>query len=77
METEKRTNNTDIVKALKLAYDCIMDSAKVAGPMGAPSGVIYAVLMSHGMTLSLFENIVDAMVHNGVIVVEHNCIKLA
>lgn len=65
------------IKALRLAMDCITDAAKVAGQSGAPSGVVYAALSEHGMTLSVYQQIIGAMTRAGKIVVEFDCIKLA
>lgn len=66
-----------ILRAIKLAMDCIEEAAKVAGPSGAPSGVVYAALMEHGMTLSVYQQILGAMIGAGKITVEHHAIKLA
>jgi hypothetical protein len=66
-----------IIAALKLAIDCIIEAAKIAGPVGAPSGVVYAALSEHGMTLTVYEQIVDYLVKSGKIKVEYHCIKLA
>lgn len=71
------TDNEKAIAALKLAVDCILDAAKIAGPMGAPSGVIYTALNSHGMTLNVYEQIVSYLVNTGKIKVQYNCIKLA
>ena len=65
------------LKALRLAMDCITDAAKIAGPSGAPSGVVYAALNEHGMTLNVYQQILGAMTRAGKITVEFNCIKLA
>ena len=71
------TDNEKAIAALKLAVDCILDAAKIAGPTGAPSGVVYAALNSHGMTLNVYEQIVSYLVNAGRIKVQYNCIKLA
>ena len=62
---------------VKLAVDCILDAASKAGPMGAPSGVVYAALNAHGMTLHVYQQLIDALVNHGKITVEFDCIKLA
>lgn len=69
--------NEQILRAIKLAMDCIEEAAKVAGPFGAPSGVVYAALSEHGMTLSVYQQIIGAMTRAGKITVEFDCIKLA
>jgi hypothetical protein len=71
------TDNEKAIAALKLAIDCILDAAKIAEPMGAPSGVIYAALNSHGMTLNVYDQIVSYLVNAGKIKVQYDCIVLA
>lgn len=68
--------NTKVTEALKIAVDCILEAVRVAGPMGAPSGVIYAALSAQGMTLNVYQQIVDYLVSAGRITVENYCIKL-
>lgn len=64
------------LNAIKIAVEVILDIAKDAGPMGAPSGVIYAAMMGHGMTLNSYQQILGAMQRTGKIVVEYDCVKL-
>jgi hypothetical protein len=66
-----------VVAALRLAMDCIEDAARIAGPMGAPSGTVYAALIAHGMTLDVYQQIVDVMVNMGKIKVKGHLIFLA
>jgi len=61
--------------AIILAVDCILDAAKAAEPLGAPSGVIYAALMAHGMRLATYESLVNALVRAGRITVENHLIR--
>lgn len=68
--------NANITEILKLAVDCILDAARKAGPMGAPSGVVYAALSAHGMTLNVYQQIIDYLVSAGRITVENHCIKI-
>lgn len=60
--------------AINLAVSCIVDAVKVAGPFGAPSGVVYAALMAHGMTLATYQSLLDALERTGQIVVKNNLI---
>lgn len=66
----------NITEVLELAVDCIIEAARTAGPMGAPSGVVYAALSAHGMTLNVYQQIIDALVNTGRITVENHCIKV-
>ena len=64
------------INALQLAVSCIKDAAKVAGPSGAPSGVIYSQMSQHGMSLLVYQQIVGALERSNIITVENHCIKL-
>ena len=63
--------------AVRLAVDCILDAARVSEPLGAPSGIIYAAFSESGMSLSVYEQIVDYLVSSGKITIRHNRIHLA
>ena len=67
--------NTQQIAAIRLASDCILEAANQAGPMGAPSGVVYAALMVHGMKLATYESLLGALERMGKIIVEHDCIR--
>lgn len=45
--------------------DAIVDACKAAGPMGAPSGVIYAALMGHGISLNQYQQLMSGLVRVG------------
>lgn len=64
-------------QAIKLAVSCILDAAKEGGELGAPSGVIYAALSEHGMSLTVYQQIIDALASRGLITISGHCIKLA
>lgn len=51
--------------ALAAIVAAVIDAVKVAGPLGAPAGVLYAALMSHGCTLSQFQSLMSALVRAG------------
>lgn len=63
-------------QAIKLAVDCILDAAKKGGELGAPSGAIYAAFSEHGMSLTVYQQLIDAMVSQKLITVSGHCIKL-
>jgi hypothetical protein len=54
------------IAALRAIADAIVEAVKAAGPVGAPSGVIYAALMASGCTLAQYESIMSAMVRSGI-----------
>ena len=66
-----------ILDAIRLVVECILEAATETGPMGAPSGVVYAALNAHGIQLHHYQQIVDALVRQGKITVEHDCIRIA
>lgn len=43
----------------------IVEAVKDMGAMGAPSGPMYAALMSTGMTLDQYQTIMDGLVSSG------------
>jgi hypothetical protein len=70
-------NESDkVVSALRLAVACILDAAEAAGPQGAPSGVVYAALNAHGLTLPAYQQILDALIQSGKVTVSGHCIRL-
>lgn len=60
-------------RAVIALADIIIESAEAAGPMGAPSGPIYAMLMGH-VSLDVYQSIIGALVKAGRIEVRSDCI---
>jgi hypothetical protein len=56
---------TEQAKALRMICDAVIESVKVAGPLGAPAGTLYAALMTHGATLEQFESLMAGLVKIG------------
>jgi hypothetical protein len=54
-------------KALQQIALAIRDTVKEAGPMGAPSGHLYAAMMATGCTLDQYQQIIAIMVRKGMI----------
>jgi hypothetical protein len=65
-------NADQIIEAISLAMQCIEDAARAAGPTGAPSGVVFAALQAHGMRLTTYQSILNAMVNAGRITIDAN-----
>jgi hypothetical protein len=61
------------VKALRDIADMIVLTVKESGPIGAPGGVLYAALMTHGCTLHQFEQIMGALVRAGKLTKRGHC----
>lgn len=55
-------NHADTIFAMKVILDSIVESVQEAGPQGVPGGILYAAMMSHGVTLTQFETIMGALV---------------
>jgi hypothetical protein len=51
-------------RAIAGVLEGIVDAVKVAGPMGAPGGVLYAAMMGH-MSYQTFETVMGALVQAG------------
>ena len=71
------TDKERAIKVLRMTVAAILDAAEHAGPMGAPSGHVYAAMMQFGMTLDMYQQIIAGLVDAGKITVRHNCIRLA
>lgn len=53
------------IKVLRMVAEAIIDSVAECGHKGAPGGHLYAALMSTGMSLHQFEQIMATLVSNG------------
>lgn len=69
-------SDSQIQQALNLAVSVIIDTIKDAGPLGAPSGPMYAALSAHGMTLNTYNSIIDALTRVGKIRQENHVLYL-
>jgi hypothetical protein len=54
-------------KAILMLLETIHSAVKEAGPMGIPSGHLYAMLMGFGFDLQTYESFIDALVQSGKI----------
>ncbi len=61
------SNQDKARRALNLIALAIRDTVTAAGDMGAPSGHVYAALMTHGCTLDQYNQIISAMTRTGMI----------
>lgn len=55
----------DKVETMASLCAIIVEAVKDMGAMGAPSGPMYAALMSTGMTLDQYQTIMDGLVSSG------------
>lgn len=51
--------------AMKYIVSATLDAIRAAGPSGAPGGVMYAAMMTHGCTLQQFQSLMNALVKAG------------
>lgn len=51
----------------------IVQIIEECGPQGTPSGVLYAALMTYGMSLEVFEGIMGAIVRAGIATKRGHC----
>lgn len=59
------TPTVEQLQAIRAVCDAIIDTVKAAGPLGAPGGVLYAGLMTHGCSLAQFQSLMSALVRSG------------
>lgn len=52
---------------IRLVMEAIYDSVAVAGERGAPAGVVYAALMTHGCDLQTYQNFENSLTELGVL----------
>lgn len=62
--------------ALKAVCDAIIEAVSVAGPAGAPGGVLYAAMMQYGCTLENFNGIMSGLVGAGMLCRVGECYHL-
>ena len=59
--------NPQEAAALRAVIDAILDAVAAGGTRGAPAGIMYAALMTHGCTLDQFNMITGAICRAGLI----------
>ena len=59
--------------AMAAVVQAVLDTIRQSGPNGAPSGVMYAALSAHGMTLQNYQAMMGALVRVGKVTLEHDC----
>ena len=62
--------------SFNVAAAVILGACAVAGPTGAPGGVMYAGLMSSGYTFTEYQSIMAALEHNGLVEKSGECYTL-
>lgn len=52
--------NSDLI--IRAICNAVLESAHAGGEMGAPGGVLYAAMMTYGVTLDQYERIMGGLV---------------
>ena len=55
----------------------VIETVKEAGPLGAPSGPMFAAFQARGCTLSQYQQIMGALVKTGKVVLRNDCYFIA
>lgn len=64
------------IKAAQRIGLIVLEVIRDAGSMGAPSGVLYAALMSHGCTLSQYQSLMAPLERRGFVRLDADCYTL-
>ena len=59
-----------------LIMSALLEAIHAAGDQGAPSGVLYAGVMTFGMNIHQYQSIIDTMRDNALITVSGNLLRL-
>lgn len=65
--------SSDQLRAIAKIADAIVDAVTVAGPAGAPGGVLYAALMNFGCSLDQFESFMAGLIRVGRVEKRGDC----
>ena len=57
--------NQQVVDAIAKVANIIEETVNESGPMGVPSGLMYAAMMTTGMSLESYQTIINVMVAEG------------
>lgn len=60
-----QTISQDISVTIALIGLAVLEAVNAAGELGAPSGTLYAGLMSQGATLNQYQSLMDGLVNKG------------
>lgn len=59
------TPTANQLEAIRRIAAAIVETVKETGEQGAPSGIVYAALMSQGCTLDQYQSFISALVRTG------------
>ena len=55
----------------------VVETVQESGRDGAPSGILYAAVQTMGMSLNLYQSMMDALVHGGILARSGNVYRIA
>lgn len=61
-------------RAIDMLSNMIVKAAEEAGPMGAPSGTIYAALNGVGVPLNVYQFLLAKLENDGRITLRNHCV---
>ena len=67
------TTAAQAVKALTMLVDSVVEAVREAGTPGLPSGPLYAILSSQGVSLATYQLLMNALVSAGKITRRGDC----
>ena len=65
------------IKALQAIANAIIETVRESGPLGAPSGIMYAALMAQGCSLEQYQQIMSGLVRAGKLRQSGDCYHAA
>lgn len=76
MSSLVRIMTSEQIKGAQRIGLAVLEAIRDAGPMGAPSGVLYATLMVQGCTLSQYQSLMAPLERRGYVQLEDHCYTL-
>ena len=67
------TTAAQAVKALTILVDSVVEAVQTAGTLGLPSGPLYAILATQGVSLATYQLLMNALVSAGKITRRGDC----
>jgi hypothetical protein len=65
---------TQQISAIREVCNAIVEAVELAGPMGVGSGIVYSALMSTGISLNQYQQLIAGLVRMGKITNDNHCL---
>lgn len=66
--------NTQQLSAIREVCNAVVESVELAGPMGVGSGIVYSALMSTGISLNQYQQLISILVRSGKLTNNKHCL---